>query len=87
MTFSEELINCDGSDSTIVSDRSCTVPSVKFTEAPMSLPWGSSIYTSISAINIRGTSEPSDSESGAIILTNSDPPINVANDPSVTTGS
>lgn len=63
------------------------MPSSKFTEAPISQPWGSGIYAKISAINIRGTSEASDEGNGAIILTNPDPPIQVEDDTSVTSGS
>jgi hypothetical protein len=63
------------------------VPSYKFTEAPISQPWGSSINAQIIAINIRGESLSSLDGNGAVILTNPDKPINFQNDPAVTTGS
>ena len=78
---------CDGSDPAVVSSRSCSVSSSKFTQAPFFLPWGSSIYAQVIAINIRGQSEASDDGNGAVILTVPDKPINLRNDATVTSGS
>jgi hypothetical protein len=53
--------------------------------APFNLPWGSSIYATITAANIVGDSLASEPGNGAIILTNPDAPLNLANDPAITT--
>lgn len=84
--FGSELTSCDGSMATAVMARTCTIPSYKFTEAPFNLPWGSSIYAKITAINVRGNSETSVEGGGAIILTNPDAPLNLSNNPLVTVG-
>lgn len=43
VTFSEDLIDCDGSDSTILSNSQCSVPIYTLKASPYSLPWGSSV--------------------------------------------
>jgi hypothetical protein len=68
-TYSQETEFCDGSDSTIIDDLSCTVPSSKFIAAPFTLTWGSSLYAQVTAINIKGYSIVSDAGNGGIILT------------------
>jgi hypothetical protein len=50
------------------------------------LPWGSSIYVKVQAINLYGVSEHSDEGNGAIILTFPDAPINLAEDTSLKSG-
>jgi hypothetical protein len=86
VTYGVELTDCDGADSTILSARSCTVPSYTLTQAPFGLAWGSSINAKVIATNIRGESLSSDAGNGAVILTNPDAPITLANDESVTVG-
>jgi len=44
------------------------------------LPWGSSIYAKVIAINYYGASVESDAGNGAIILTYPDAPVSVAED-------
>lgn len=44
------------------------------------MPWGSSIYAKVIAINYYGASVESDAGNGAIILTYPDAPVNVAED-------
>jgi hypothetical protein len=46
--------------------------------APFSLDWGDSVYAKIVATNIKGNSLSSDAGNGAIIVTNPDPPTNLA---------
>jgi hypothetical protein len=55
--------------------------------APYSIPWGSGIYAIVAAINIKGISPYSSEGNGAIILTNPDAPLNLADNPSLTSGS
>jgi hypothetical protein len=53
--------------------------------SPFNLPWGSSIFATVTATNTVGTSAISQAGNGAIILTNPDPPQNVINVPQTTT--
>jgi hypothetical protein len=62
------------------------VPSVRFTQAPYSLAWGSSIYARVKAVNSKGISVVSGEGNGAMILTNPAVPVSLANDPGVTSG-
>jgi hypothetical protein len=56
VTFSLELINCDGSTSAIVAATACTVPVSILTSAPFNLTWGSSVYAKVIATNKYGDS-------------------------------
>ncbi len=47
---------------------------------PYMLPWGSSIWAKVTAINIYGRSETSEEGNGAVILTYPDPPLNLVED-------
>lgn len=53
--------------------------------APFNLPWGSSIFATITAENFYGFGDESDAANGAIILTNPDAPLVLANDEPITT--
>jgi len=44
--------------------------------APFNLPWGSSIYAVVKAINAYGSSAVSPAGNGAVILTKPNPPAN-----------
>ena len=63
--FSKLLASCDGSNAVIRDALKCTVPSVSFTQAPFSLPWGSLIYATVTAVNNIGSSLTSLEGSGA----------------------
>jgi len=78
-TFSTELTNCDGSNAGIVSATSCTIPIEVLLAAPFNLPWGSSIFATVQATNIVNSSGVSTVGISAIILTNPDAPVNLAN--------
>ena len=52
---------------------------------PFNLPWGSSIYVKVSAINAVGTGPDSNLGNGAIIVTSPDAPLSVSDNPAVTT--
>jgi hypothetical protein len=51
-TYITDSTNCNGSSSTIVSATSCTIPVSTLIASPYSLPYGSSIFAKITAINI-----------------------------------
>lgn len=86
LSYSESKVTCDGTQTDILTGRTCSVPKYTFIEAPFNLPWGSSIYAIITATNAYGTSVDSEAGNGAIILTVPDAPINLANVPSITAG-
>jgi hypothetical protein len=75
ITFSEEPISCDGTDSIIFAALSCQIPISSLFVKPYALPYGSGIYAKVSAINIVGSSTYSLEGNGAIILTKPDSPI------------
>jgi len=79
VTYTESLATCDGTQTTIINSRSCSVPISTLRSAPYNLAWGSSIYAKVSASNIYGSSTESASENGAVILTVPDAPVNVVN--------
>ena len=84
LSFGVDLANCDGSTATIVANAGCSVLISTLTAAPFSLPWGSSIFAKIIAVNNYGPSTASPVGNGAVILTIPDAPLNVANDAAVT---
>lgn len=86
VTFTEDAINCNGLEAQIISSLSCSVPISVLIIAPYSLPWGSSIYATVSAINVVGTSIPSEEGNGAIIITNPGAPVSLNDVPIVTLG-
>lgn len=51
------------------------------------MPWGVEVYARVSASNVKGTSVYSNEGNGAVILTNPDAPLNLANDAQVSSGS
>jgi hypothetical protein len=73
-TFTEDLVNCNGSEQTIVDGDSCTVPISALKADPYSLIWGASIYAKVKAINLVGESEYSLEGNGAVILTTPNAP-------------
>ena len=76
-TFSQELSNCDGSDSTIVSTQSCSIPVSALRASPFYLSWGTMVYATVVAGNIVGDSLASAEGSGAVILTVPDSPVSI----------
>lgn len=84
VTFSEYNATCNGSNTTIVSMRSCNVSIAILTSSPYSLVWGSSVFAQVSATNIKGTSVYSLAGNGAILVTLPSPPLNLRNNAAVT---
>lgn len=77
-TFTEDVTNCDGSDSTIMAARSCTIPITSLIVAPYSLVISDGVYAKISATNEKGTSAYSSQGNGGMIISAPDAPINLA---------
>jgi hypothetical protein len=61
-----------------VAANSCTIPVSTLRAAPYSLPYGSSIFAKLIAINEKGASTESNAGNGAIIITYPDPPTTLA---------
>ena len=75
-TFSAaSLTDCNGSSPSVLLSLSCNIPIASLQAAPFNLPWGSSIYATVSATNIVNTSSDSVSGNGALIITNPDAPL------------
>jgi hypothetical protein len=79
LTFTTSLVTCDGTLTTIVDTRTCSIPITTLRASPFSLAWGSSIHAIISATNVYGTSVDSIEGNGAVILTVPVAPINFDN--------
>jgi hypothetical protein len=86
VTFTEDSTDCNGLESAIITGLTCSVPIATLIIDPYNEPWGASIYATVSAINIVGTSTASPEGNGAIILTNPDAPTTLANDAVITLG-
>ena len=84
--FAIDSADCNGSDATVVAETKCTVTVATLRAAPFSLAWGSSVYAKVIATNSLGDSITSLVGNGAVILTNPDEPINLANNLDVTWG-
>ena len=82
--FTENKADCDGASPSVILAAGCKVPISSLLAAPYNLPWGSSIYAKVTAINIVGSSLASNAGNGAVILTSPDPPQNLADDAVVT---
>lgn len=77
-TYAEELTYCNGSQQSVIDDKYCMIPVSVLRAAPFSLDWGDSVYAQVFATNIKGDSLTSEAGNGAIIVTNPDPPLNLA---------
>jgi len=53
-TYSEELTNCDGGHTNVLTNRECHIPMNLLTASPFSLSQGSSIIARVTAINTIG---------------------------------
>lgn len=78
------MVNCDGTDSTIVADAYCSVPLTVFFAAPYNVVIGDNIFAKVLAVNIYGESDYSDLNSGATARRTPDAPFNLENLDSIT---
>ena len=85
--FSENVANCNGGQALIVASRKCYIPVSVLRDVPYAHEWGASIYATVSATNVLGTSADSAEGNGAIMLTVPDAPVGLSNLPDVTNGS
>lgn len=81
--FTQELVDCDGSDPGIIAAEECTIEYSRLLSAPFLLPFGSSIHAQVDAQNFYGTSKMSEVGNGALILTVPSMPVNLVEDWSV----
>lgn len=80
VTYSIEATSCDGSSPSIVDATICSVPISTLRAGAFQLPWGSSIWAKVIAINLYGESVESVEGNGAIILTIPDSPVSLTED-------
>jgi hypothetical protein len=85
--YTLELHDCDGGVETIWSNQQCTVLVSTLRNAPFSLLWGSSVYAKVLAYNLYGESTVSDEGNGAVIITYTDPAIDLTETVSARTAS
>ena len=84
-TFTEDKVNCDGRNTTIVANRQCVIPSAVLNQAPFNLIWGSKVYAKIIVSNVIGSSPPSAAGNGASIQNGPSYPLNLAENRAWTT--
>jgi hypothetical protein len=80
VTYTQDLVNCNGASVSIISSKSCYLPITALRESPYNLAWGASVKAYVLAQNNYGISTSSTVGNGAIILTNPDAPINFEED-------
>jgi hypothetical protein len=85
ISYTEDELNCDGSVSSIISQKYCIVPVATFKDLPFELDWNTGVYANVQAFNAYGNSATSLTGNGATLVTIPDAPINLQNDASVTT--
>jgi hypothetical protein len=83
-SYSEDTVNCNGSEAQKIAMRTCTLTSLSLTEAPYMLEWGDSVYAKVLATNVKGSSTYSLQGNGGIILRVPDIPDNLRDMPDVT---
>jgi hypothetical protein len=85
LTYTEQPSVCDGTLAATKSTRQCEIDSDYFINT-LGFTWGASVYAKVMASNIKGNSAISLAGNGANILRIPDAPQNLANVPSLTTG-
>jgi hypothetical protein len=74
-TYSEDITNCNMATNTALS---CTIPVQALRASPYLLPWGSSVFAKVYAINVYGLSLISSAGNGAVIITYADAPLSLS---------
>jgi len=72
VTFTESVALCDQQNDLALE---CTADNYLLYEAPFNLPWGTSVYAKVLAINARGESQLSQEGNGALLLRAPDAPV------------
>jgi hypothetical protein len=83
-TYTEESVECDGTNTDIVNNRVCTISLLTLRSAPYNLILGDSVWVKVISVNTYGESELSQPGNGAVIQLVPDAPINLTNDLQVT---
>ena len=84
VTFTEDSVNCDGTNNAVILAQTCFVPISRLRANPYNIEWGGSIYVKVTAYNLIGASPESLEGNGAVILATPDPPVDLANNAAVT---
>jgi hypothetical protein len=82
--WAQELTYCDGTDLTIVSSASCTIPLDTLTASTFSLNLGDDVLAKFLATNAYGSSGTSVQGNGALIVLIPDAPLTLTDDPTIT---
>ena len=78
------MVNCDGSNLSIVGNKYCIIPLSVLTASPFNLNLGDSINAYIIATNNYGNSQVSSTGNGAKIVLVPDAPLTLNDNPAVT---
>jgi hypothetical protein len=81
VTYTEENVECIGTDVQVVTARQCSMQLATLKTAPFALTQGDSVWVRIVAINSYGESPQSEPGNNAVILNVPDAPIELANVP------
>ena len=84
VTFTQESVDCDGTDETVKAETKCMVSLFTVIEPPYSLTKGDHIFAKVIAVNFYGDSEYSDEGNGAVTQLVPDAPLNLANNAAIT---
>lgn len=85
--YTEETIDCVGTDQTVIDNASCDVAVSTLLAAPYWLDGGDSVYAKVIAINVYGSSDISSEGNGAYYRRIPDVPVNLQEDISVRSAS
>jgi LEA14-like dessication related protein len=86
-TFTEETVQCVGSDVSVISNRQCSVTLALLQQAPYSLVKDDLVYVKVISVNVYGDSIQSTEGNGAVIQLVPDAPVSMTNVPEVTDAS
>lgn len=67
VTYTEETVECVGTNTDVVNNRECTISLQTLQAAPYSLLCGDSIWVKIISVNTYGESVISEAGNGAVI--------------------
>jgi hypothetical protein len=84
LTFTEESVDCVGTDPSVISSRSCSIALATLRASPYNLVLDDSVYAKVISVNVYGESGESTEGNSALIQYVPDAPINLANNPTVT---
>ena len=79
VTYTEESIECDGTNPTNVATKQCQVSLTTLKEAPYNLLQGDSVWVKVISINTYGESALSEAGNNAVIQLVPDAPVNLLN--------